>query len=719
VLPPGPTRRPRLRPDLEVTEQTFQGRVYYVLKDPVTLRYFRLQREEYEILGLLDGTRDLGEVWTELSRRFPGLEADRDEVMRFVGQLAQANLLVVDSPERGPRLFEQRRRKRAARVKAVFNNILYVKIPVFDPDEIFTRLHRWLWFIWTRPFAILLLGLVTGAVWLVLSNWEEARRRSPEFFTLHNLPWLALAVVVVKSLHEFGHGLTCKHFGGEVHELGWLFLVFTPCFYCNVSDAWMIPHKRGKLLVTAAGVLTEFFFASIAVFLWWWTPPGALNSFAFNVAVVCSISTLAFNANPLLRYDGYYFLMDLLEIPNLRTRAYSYLRSLWYRYVLGARTPASAYSQQPVQYPRLFVIYAVASYCYRWMILLAIVYTVTHFLDRYGLGVISRMLGGMVILSMFVRPLWRGLVRMVKFRKEMGVRAARLAVVFGGAALVLVLVGLVPVDTTVRGSAVVEARDTQFVWVKTPGIVREVLVKEGDWVERGRVLARLENDRMSAEAAALSAEVARYRALALSLDAADDLPGRDRARILAEGRQAQLRQLRLDLDDLLLRAPVSGRVFGRDLDRLTGQFLPAGALFCRVGDDRRLEVRVLIEEDEYGRLFDSGRRVGQPARLFFFGQPGKVYHGTVRSVSVGDVPVIRYPALVAALGGEVAARVTRSGVPVPLKTQYEAVVSLEDASPGELVFGMTGRASIVCQRTRLYRRIYDSLADTIAPKIPR
>jgi len=214
-------------------------------------------------------------------------------------------------------------------------------------------------------------------------------------------------------------------------------------------------------------------------------------------------------------------------------------------------------------------------------------------------------------------------------------------------------------------------------------------------------------------------EVERYRAEALAQYADEHFPARDRARILADGKAAELDELRVGLDELTLRASTAGRVFGRDLDELQGRFLTRGALFCRVGNCENLEVRALISQDEYGRLFDSGRNVGQSVRLTFFGRPGRVYRGTVRSVSVGDVPVIRYPGLVAALGGEVVARMSQAGGVVPLKTQYEAVIPIDGLSEDELLFGMTGRAAIICRRTRLYRRLYDNLADTITPRIPR
>jgi putative peptide zinc metalloprotease protein len=744
--PARPPRRPRIRPDLEIKPQTFQGRSSYVIKDPVALRYFRLQKEEYAIVEALDGTHDLRDLHRLLVHRFPGLETNEKEVLRVVNQLAAANLLVIETPDRADHLFESRRRRRDLRFKNLSNNILYVKLPVVDPDEFFTRLHRRVRFLWSRPVFVLWLLTILAAGALVLARWEEASARAPQFFTLHNLFFLWLAIGLMKVLHEFGHGLTCKHYGGEVHELGYLFLVLTPCLYVNISDAWMIPHRRGKLLTTAAGVMTELWVAALATFVWWWAPEGFVDSLAFNLAVAGSVSAVAFNANPLLRYDGYYFLMDLLELPNLRMQSHFYLRSIWHRLVLGVRSPTSGI---PVQYPRFFIFYAVASYIYRWVILVGIVYLLTHLLDRYDerLGSVSRLLGGIVVLTMFLKPAWVGLRRTIKFRKELQVRPARVAMVVSGAAVTLGLIGLIPVSERVRGPAVVDAQGSEFVWVRTPGIVREVLVKEGDLVSAGQVLARLENDGAATDAQVLGLRVRQERAAALAFHAAADYSGEARALVLAQGAESQLAERRAELGQLTLTAPAAGAVFARDLDQLVGRYLPRGALFCRIADARRLEARILIDENQYGSVCQAVQQSavstqrspvsGQqsagienpeseienpesiPARVTFFGRPGRVYHGAVRRVSVGDVSVIPYPALIAHYGGEVVARQDRSGAVVPLKTQYEAVVQFDDqeAPTSELLFGMTGRATILCRRVPLFRLVYNWIADAVAPKM--
>ena len=200
--------------------------------------------------------------------------------------------------------------------------------------------------------------------------------------------WVCLAVV--KIIHEFGHGLTAKHFGGEVHEMGILFLVLTPALYCDVTDSWLLPNKWKRIWISAAGIYVECFLASIATFVWWYSTPGLLNSLAMATMFICSVNTIMFNANPLLRYDGYYVMADWLEIPNLRIKSTQFFAYLVQEKVLGLEIPVQSY--MPRSRRILFVTYAVASYIYRWFVTFAILWFLSQVLKPYKLESVSYLL---------------------------------------------------------------------------------------------------------------------------------------------------------------------------------------------------------------------------------------------------------------------------------------------------------------------------------------
>ncbi len=250
--------------------------------------------------------------------------------------------------------------------------------------------------------------LALSAVLLVAVQFDEFQSRLPsfhQFFTASNWIYLGAVLGVTKVIHEFGHGLTCKRFGGECHEMGVMLLVMTPCLYCNVSDSWLLPNKWHRIWIGAGGMYIELVMASIATYVWWFTEPGMTNQLALSTMFVCSVSTIMFNANPLLRYDGYYILADYLEIPNLRQKASQILNrklSLW---CLGLEEPPDPFL--PQRHQVLFAIYSVASAVYRWVVTLSIFWFLYEVLAPYGLKVISQMIATASIVSLVVQPLWK------------------------------------------------------------------------------------------------------------------------------------------------------------------------------------------------------------------------------------------------------------------------------------------------------------------------
>src|SRR5262249_11161023 len=291
--------------------------------------------------------------------------------------------------------------------------------------------------------------------------------------------WISLGVV--KVIHEFGHGLSCKNFGGEVHEMGLLFLCLSPCLYCNVSDAWTLPNKWHRILISFAGIYVELIIAAIATFVWWNTPTHPfVNNLSLSVMVVCSVSTVVFNANPLMRYDGYYVLLDWLEIPNLRDRSNRYLSNVVQEYCLGIEV-------QPEQYMELwrrilFVSYAIVSWIYRWVVTFSILRFMDHFLVPYKLGVISRFMMLFAAGSMAGWPLYRLGKNLYKRGRIPDMKRARVTITATVAGLVILALLLVPLPVSrVRTSAVVQLQHDAVTrkYVEVPGVLETLHVKDG------------------------------------------------------------------------------------------------------------------------------------------------------------------------------------------------------------------------------------------------
>ena len=312
------------------------------------------------------------------------------------------------------------------------------------------------------------------------------------FFRAQNWMWLALTLCVTKVLHEFGHGLSCKHFGGECHEIGVMMLVLTPCLYCNVSDSWMLPNRWHRAAIGAAGMYVELVLASIACFIWWFSVPGPLNYICLNVMFVSSVSTVMFNANPLLRYDGYYILSDVLEIPNLRQKASTILNRKLGKWCLGLEEPEDPFLPQRQQW--LFATYTVASAIYRWVVTFSILYFLNRVFEPYGLKVLGQAIAIGSLYGLLIQPLWN----MYKFFRVPGrlgkVKSLRIYATLAVITAAIVGVGFVPLPSHVYCPLEVQARGAKsvYVWQSTESSKR-LSSNRATRSTKGQLLAQLKN----------------------------------------------------------------------------------------------------------------------------------------------------------------------------------------------------------------------------------
>src|SRR4051794_15697815 len=486
--------RVKLRPDLIIQPQFYEGMTHYVIKDPIALKYFRFKVEEYFLLQQLDGAQNLQDVKKAFERKYRPQTISIEDLTRFVAQLHEAGLAQIDSPDQAKVLIRRRRKNRWKKVWQFFANILYIKIPIIDPEKMLTGMYPYFRWIFTPYFITASVGMMLAALTLVASQWSTFSARLPDFQSFFNWStifyfWISLAII--KIIHEFGHGLTAKHFGGEVHEMGMLFLVLTPALYCDVTDSWLLPSKWKRIWISAAGIYVECFLASLATFVWWNTEQGLLNSLCLATMFICSVNTILFNANPLLRYDGYYVMSDWLEIPNLRIKSTQFFAYLFQEKVLGLEVPVQSY--MPRSRRSLFVTYAIASYVYRWVVTFSILYFLSQFLKPYKLQSISYMIAGGSLVPLLFMPLYQG-VKFIRqpgrMRKVKKVRAAACAAVF-----VAIVTGilLIPTPLRVQGTLVLTTAQPEEIYAEVPGKLETLNVKDGDYVKAGTVLATLSN----------------------------------------------------------------------------------------------------------------------------------------------------------------------------------------------------------------------------------
>jgi len=711
----------RMRPDLVIVPQFYRSVRYWLVKDPLALRYFHLGEEEHAILKMLDGRASL----SELQRRFEDAFAPRritfDQITGFLSRLHDSSLLVAETPGQGAELLRRHvHRRRQAWMRAV-GNILSIRFRGVDPEGLLRRLYPLCAWMFSRWFLLTCLILVVSALVLAAVEFDvltQKLRSAVESFGARDLIGLAVALALAKCWHELGHAMTCKHFGGECHEIGLMLLVGTPCLYCDVSDAWLLNNKWHRIAISAAGILVEVFLASVCLFLWWLSEPGAFNTLLLNIVVICSLNTLLLNGNPLLRYDGYFILADFLETPNLNQQSRAMVNRVFRRLFIGGEAPADRYAPQRA---RLFVgLYGIASPVYRWCVVLGVLWILHRILEPHGLQVIAGLIAVMAILGMIAPPIARLGGRVFRPVPKTATRPGR--VVWSVClCLLLVMAGLFfPFPHNVSAPLVLQPQDGRYVYVAIPGRLIEA-VEPGTQVEEGQLVARLASEEVDRELADLTSQRdqrrVRLESLRLRLltepGIAPQIPAAEET--LADV-NARLQQRQLDQQRLLIRAPAAGVVIApprvvappREGGALSawsgallepknrGAYLVSGTPVCAIGNPARLEAVLVVGQEDMEFV-----RVGQGARLKLASLPGRVLTGTVVEVAKTDLKVI--PRELAAQG-DLPVRQETSGTPRPATTSYQARVVIDDCPPGMLV-GARGQAKILSEPRSLAQRL--------------
>src|SRR5262245_53020612 len=293
--------RLKVRADLIITEQRYEGKRHYVIKDPISLRYYRFNEQEYFVFKHFDGKHTMEDTQKAFEAEYRPQRLTHEDLEAFARQLLTAGLVQHESSKAADELLESRRKQRRMQRLATITNILYIKIPIIDPDRVLTYMAARLQWIFTWGFFAASVSLMLSAVFLVISHYNTFYEKLPyyhEFFQYQTILYMWISLGIVKVIHEFGHGVSCKAYGGECHEMGFLLMCLSPALYCNVSDSWTLASKWKRIIISFAGIYVELIIAAIATWVWWYTPGRPfINNLALCLMTLCSVSTFIFNAN--------------------------------------------------------------------------------------------------------------------------------------------------------------------------------------------------------------------------------------------------------------------------------------------------------------------------------------------------------------------------------------------------------------------------------------
>jgi putative peptide zinc metalloprotease protein len=581
--------KPRLRGHIRLQRQQYRGQIWYVLHDLSTDRFHRFSPTAHVVIGLMDGQRTIHEVWEAANAQLGDDGPTQDEVIQLLSQLHAADVLVADILPNTAEL--ARRAAQLARRKTISGwfNLFAFRIPLWDPDRFLSRL---------APFVKPLLGRGTFALWLLVvgigmftagMHWADlAQDFFDQALAPQNVILLWLLFPVLKMAHELGHGLVTKAFGGEVHELGVMIMVFTPVPYVEASAAWAFRSKWQRILVGAAGMMVELVLASIALAIWLHTEPGRAHLLAYNTILIAGASTVLFNANPLLRFDGYYMLMDFLEIPNLKSRANRYFEYLSERYVLAQQD-----AQLPTATPgerTWFVLYGVASAAYRVLVVVGILFFLG---DRFPF--VAILFAGLTAATMIVLPLSKGAIFLFSNPRLRLVRVRAIATVAVLLILLVGLVGFVPLPFHTMAEGVVWLPENAFVRAGVDGFIERVLVQPGVRVRADEVLVICRNPELATRLKVLDAQLEELEARRREQAPSD----RVKTEILEEEIRFTARardEAASRVSRLTIRSQRDGVFVVPTVQDLPGRFLHQGDLVAHVVEVDTLTVRAVVDQ---------------------------------------------------------------------------------------------------------------------------
>lgn len=587
----------RLHATVAVRKQLFRGETWYVLRDPFNNQYFRLRPEAHDFVVRLRPDRTVEQVWQECLERNPDNAPGQEDVIQLLTQLYFANLLHFETPADSAKLFERYRKRQQREVKSKLLSIMFMRIPLFDPENLLRRMLPVLKWLISPLGAVIWLAVVGGGIKLVVDHFGELLDQAQGVLAPENLILLYAGLVVVKTLHEFGHAMVCRRFGGEVHTMGVMLLVFTPLPYMDATSSWSFRSRWERAFVGGAGMIAELFVAGLAAFLWAYTGKGTLHSLAYNIMFVASVSTILFNANPLLRFDGYYILSDLLDIPNLGTRANKHLRHLVERYLFGYRdsfSPARNFKEAS-----WLTVFGVLSGIYRVIVFVGIIFFVA---DKFLLaGLIMALL---CVVSWGIVPLFRLLTYLATNPRLAKTRVRAAAVCLGFLMIVAAFLAFFPFPNRFRAPGVMETIQYTQVINDTPGYVKTVFAPSGAEVAEGTPLVGLADRELDLAMEAASAQRREVQAMelrALTMGTADVQPIRKRLETV----EARIRDLEAKQASLVVRAGQAGLWVSPNIRDLVGAWINRGAVLGKIVNRSDFRFSAVVSQDEAADLFNG------------------------------------------------------------------------------------------------------------------
>ena len=590
--------QPKLHKHIKIHRHVYRGLIWYLFEDTISERSHRFNSAAYKFIGLLDGRISVEDIYTLISENPGDFIPGQQDIVTLLGQLYAADLIQANAATDIEELFDRKINQKQALTKQRFLSPVSLKIPLWDPEDFLNKYFvkiRWLFSPWVAvAWTLLLVYTLIQSIW----NWPQISQHfNVDALSSYNLLLLFILYPIIKILHELGHAFSAKLEGGEVHEMGVNFLLFIPVPYVNVSTATHFRSKYKRMLVSAAGILVESFIAMLGLLLFLAAEPGLVKNIGFNVFMIGGISSLFFNGNPLLKYDGYYILADAIDIHNLYQRSSQYWGYLLKKYILGLHNERS--NAYVLGEKFWFLIYGLLSNIYRLFILWFVISFVTEKFFIAGIVVGVWLIGLQVLL-----PLLKGL-HFITFNPHVGKKRPQVLLVSACILSALTaLIGFAPAPLITETQGVLWQTDDASLIAAQDGFAGTPLVDNNQWVETGTPILNLYDPLLKLQ---LRRSRAKIRGLEVQYRAK-----RFSDYVQASIHKEEIRVARSELDYALkkvnntqMTAGTSGRVLLLESDDLVGRFVRKGEPLGYILSEQPSTIRMVVTQDDIGQLRQS------------------------------------------------------------------------------------------------------------------
>jgi putative peptide zinc metalloprotease protein len=632
--------RPKLRGHVQLYPQVYRGERWYVLHDQSAGQFLRFNEQAYAVLGRLDGNLTLEEIYEYANETDSEHPLSQGEIISLIGQLNAAEVLTDGLPVNVQEIFGQYKAQQRKKRQRSFVNPLSIKIPLFDPDNFLTRLEPLARKLFSKPGLLLWVYVVLLAVILGLANAQELMSEvSAIELSPMQLVALWLTYPIVKAMHELGHGLAVKTWGGEVHEVGINFLVFMPVPYIDATASWSFRDKWRRMLVGAAGIFVELSLAAFALFLWLSVEPGLVKQASLNVILIATISTLLFNGNPLLRFDGYFVLEDYLEIPNLATRAKKYYYYLIQKYILkleNIHSLATAHGEK-----KWFLFYGFSAPVYRLFILMSITLYLADSFLAVGIA-----LAIWAITMQLIIPLVKGVLYLTKNEAVAPQRKKGIGLITG-VTVIFIAVMLIPVPSVTYTQGIVWTSGESQITAGTTGFVKEPLLASGTIVEVDEAILKLENPELIAQYKELASRLDELHAQLISHDRKERVQAA-MIRDDLESVKSEFAHVSKKVKELTIYTQNSGEFVSSEPRDPVGRFVREGEVIGHIVNHENLIIKATVPQSRIGLL----QTYETTAEFMLADQLGTVYESKIIRQTPKATKYIPTPALGTAGGGD-------------------------------------------------------------------